>query len=402
MLLFKHSHPAWKLLPLIVAVCTPPTVAVKDDSYYKAGSGNPNIYQSMYWNDADNVLEDLDKFQTLYVEFQHCAWSWMNYGNDEDGDVQENDYWYQDKVPPMGANVAFSLYGSLKGNSFSGCSKDTFINSFYTSTGFEQFITSMKYTGLSSFYYNDYSSYSSKCSGYYGVGCDYSNGFAVHSYSTQECNPEYYTGVKDKMSSLNTAMKNAQCIKIYDRSKGTNWNGYNVTLSGTPLELLAYSNACFYQNFWSPDGQCPDPYGKIAFYQQNFNRGVTRSRKSDPFAQYSIKMQEAKRLSNYGTGLLAGALVVFIIGLCWPRAAPRVKQAKARLGHMAQVAKEKANCGSDKQLESIGSFTTMPPSGDDADILAVRSADAEEPVIVKISPLDDTLKKKGLARFFHK
>jgi hypothetical protein len=301
----------------------------------------------------------------------------------------------------MGANVAFSLYGSLKGSSFSGCSKDTFINSFYTSTGFQEFSYAMKYAGLSGFYYNDYSAYSAACQGYSGVGCDATNGFAVHSYSTQECNPEYVTGVTNTLYSLNQAMKSAQCIKIYDRSKGTNWNGSNVTVSGTPLELLAYSNACFYQNYWSPDGQCPDPYGKIAFYQQNFNRGVVKSQKSDPFAQYSIQMQDARRLSNYGTSMLVGAVVVFIIGLAWPKAAPRVQQAKKRIGAMATAAKTRAMGCAGKES------TTEGTSADDADILAARSTvdddNEDQPgAIVAISPLDATLKKKGLARLFQK
>lgn len=378
---FRSSSPVASLLLgiLLAATCTPPVTADKDGSYYKAGAGNPNIYQSMYWKDANDILQDLSQFQYLYVEFQHCAWTWMNYGNsDEDGEVEENDYWYQGKVPPMGPNVAFSLYGSLKGSSFSGCGKDTFINSFYTSTGFEQFVTSMKYTGLSNFYYNDFSGYSSTCSGYKGVGCDYSHGFAVHSYSTQECNPEAYTGVKDTMYKLNTAMKSASCIKIYDRSKGTNWYGGNVTVSGTPLELLAYSNACFYQNFWSPDGQCPDPYGKIAFYQQNFNKGIQKSQRSDPYQQYAVIMTDAKRLSTLGTVMLVLATVIFFIGCLWPRAAPKVKQAKQRLNILAA----KAGCT------------------DDADILAVRSLDFEnEPGAIEAISSQEK-KTKAFGRFF--
>jgi len=395
------------LTVLLLVVSSSTTNANKDDSYYKAGSGNPNIYQNMYWADADNVLEDLDKFQYLYVEFQHCAWSWMNYGNDDDdGSVDENDYWYQGKVPPMGANVAFTLYGSLKGNAFSGCSKETFINSFYTSTGFEQFVKSMKYAGVNKFYYNDYSGYSSQCQGYAGVGCDYANGFATHSYSTKECNPDYYTGVTNTMYSLNQAMQSAQCIKIYDRSKGVNWNGYNVTVSGTPLELLAYSNACFYQNFWSPDGQCPDPYGKISFYQQNFNRGVVKSRKTDPFAQYTVQMQDARRLSNLGTTMMVAAALVFIVGLVWPRAEPTVRKAKRRISHAAQIAKEKAAvaCAPVTSCEPCAQDVNATLSMDDGDndLVANRSVvdDADAITTTGSSPLNEKLTNKGMPRLF--
>lgn len=293
--------------------------AAKDDSYYKPGTGNPNVYQTMYWKDAENILADLGQFQTLYVEFQHCAWTWMNYGSNADEEsVDENDYWYMGSVPPFGANVAFSLYGALAGQQFQGCNSNTFINSFYTKSGFSDFVYAMAYAGVSSFNKYDFSGYSSECQGYYGVGCDYTNGFAVHSYSTQECNPEYYSGVKDNMQYLNQAMQSAQCVKIYDKSSGKNWNGYNYTVYGTPLELLSNSQACFYQNFWSPDGECPDPYNKIQYYQQNFNRGIVKSKKTDPFEQYTLQMVESEKLTSYGTTMLVAAAFVLLVGCLMP------------------------------------------------------------------------------------
>lgn len=65
--------------------------AEKDDSYYMAGSGNPNVKSKMYWKDADNVLQDLSSFSSLYVQFHDCAWTWMYNENEEaDNDVDEN------------------------------------------------------------------------------------------------------------------------------------------------------------------------------------------------------------------------------------------------------------------------------------------------------------------------
>lgn len=292
----------------------------KDDSYYKPGSGNPNVNQKMYWKDAENILQDISKFETLYVEFQHCAWTWMNYneGEAEEGEVEENDYWYMGKVSPFGANVAYSLYGSLKGETFQGCNSNSFINSFYTRTGFQEFVYAMTYAGVSGFKNYDFSAYSSECQGYSGVGCDYQNGFAVHKYSTQNCDPAYYTGTTNTLSTLNNAMNGAQCVQIYDRSSGYNWNGYNYTIYGTPLELLAYSEACFYQNYWAPDGQCPDPYKKIQFYQENFNKGVTKSKRTDPFEQYTREMQASAELNKMGTLMLVASLFVLVIGLAVP------------------------------------------------------------------------------------
>lgn len=396
----------------------------KDDSYYKAGSGNPNVYQSMYWKDSSNILSDLGQFDYLYVEFQHCAWTWMNYGSDEEGgSVDENDYWYQGSVPPMGANVAFSLYGALKGQSFSGCNKNTFINSFYTNAGFEDFIYAMKYAGVSNFKYNYNGGYSSQCSGYSGVGCDYNNGFAVHSYSSQECNPKNFQKVTDTASSLNKAMNSAQCVKIFDRRNGGTWNGYNYTIEGTPVQLLQSSSACFYQNFWAPDGQCPDPYGKIAFYQQNFNRGLTKSKRADPFEQYTLQMEDSKRLAKLGSTLLIGAAIVLLIGCLWPTAAPVVRKAKAKVDTFVR---NRTACGDEKQMEmdtleyqaTLGrapSNKAAPRSADDVDMLASgrrstteqddtsMSLAADDSVTVGVSPIEaKEPKKKGMGRFFKK
>ncbi|MGK3744051.1 MAG: hypothetical protein ACI90V_010910, partial [Bacillariaceae sp.] len=150
--------------------------AVKDDEYYRAGMGNPNVDLKMYWADAHNVLEDLDQFSSLYIQYHNCAWSQnrnqYNYDEEEEsGSGDETDYWYIDATPQYTANVAYSLYGSLTGESFSGCNENTFINSFTTNSGFESFASAIYYAGSSS---TDYSgTYSSECQGGAGVACDY-------------------------------------------------------------------------------------------------------------------------------------------------------------------------------------------------------------------------------------
>lgn len=283
--------------------------AYKDDSYYIAGTGNPNINEKMYWKDAENIFQDLDKFSSLYVEYHNCAWTWTQ-TTDEENDIDENDYWYMGKIPPMGANVAYSLYGSLYGEEFSGCGQETFINSFYTNTGYGSFASAMNYAGESGF--SSYTSGSSTCGGGYGVGCDYDNGFAVHTYNSDECDPQNYSGVKDTLSSLNTQLKGAQCVKIYDRN---NYSGYPY---GTPLELLAYSHSCFYQDFFSPDGVCPDPYGKLAYYQKQFYQGIQSSKKQDPYevnkrkALYTEQIEEGKYMSLIGI-VLAGLATIMLM-----------------------------------------------------------------------------------------
>jgi len=283
--------------------------AEKDNSYYNANSGNPNTDLKMYWKDTDNILQDLSEFSGLYVEFHSCVWSWMKYSY-SDNDIDENDYWYMGSVPPMGANVAFSLYGSLAGEKFNGCSKDTFINSFYTNSGFTDFAKAMNYVGMSGFSsYTGSGSYTAACKGGYGVGCD-KNGFGLHKYSTDECDPQYYSGTSDNLSNLNSAMESAQCVQIYDADY---WQGYDYGVYNTPLELLTTSTACDYMNYKSPDGECPDPYGKVAYYIENFNRGIKKKRE-DPYDIYHQKVKRATRMMVAGGVFLAVAIVVLLLG----------------------------------------------------------------------------------------
>jgi hypothetical protein len=334
--------------------------AVKDDEYYKAGMGNPNVDLKMYWADAHNVLEDLSQFSTLYVQFHNCAWAQNRdqyNGNDEEGggSGDETDYWYVGATPSFAANVAYSLYGSLKGESFKGCNGDTFINSFNTNAGFEAFASALYYAGATS---TDWSQkYSSTCAGGAGVACDYNVGFAYVSYSTDTCDPYYANGVSDNMGYMNSDFQSAQCVKIYDASQynyNNNNNGYNngnnngynngnnnnnayggnygankyynngynnayynaynnyYQYYGTPLALLYYSNACFIQNTWSPNGGCPDPYGKLQYYQQNFNKGVRKSMRVDPYVKYRANMEKGKKLVKMGAAFFMAAALFYI------------------------------------------------------------------------------------------
>lgn len=226
------------------------------------------------------------------------------------------DYWYMGKIPPMGANVAFSLYGALKGQSFSDCDSKSFINSFYTNTGFQSYAAAMYYageSGFSNYAYADadddgsYSGLDATCSGGYGVGCDATYGFAIHTYSTDVCNPQYVTGVKDKLSNLNSALSKTTCVKIYDSSSGSS------STSGTALGLLANSNSCFYQNYYSPDGNCPDPYGKIATYRQKFANGIQRQQKERPYAVYTSEVTKGKSMVAGGSLLLLVAGMILLM-----------------------------------------------------------------------------------------
>jgi hypothetical protein len=135
----------------------------KDTNYYRPGVSNPNVNEKMYWRDSFNVLEDLSKFDRLYVKFHSCAWS--PYGNgatgynngcgavssDGDGDAdddEEIENWYMGRTQCFRANAAYSLYGVLKGESARGCNPLTYINSFFTDYGVEVFSSAMGYAGV--------------------------------------------------------------------------------------------------------------------------------------------------------------------------------------------------------------------------------------------------------------
>lgn len=345
-----------------ILLCTLAAVnAAKDDEYYRAGMGNPNVDLKMYWADAHNVIQDLDEFSYLYIQYHNCAWTQNRNTNEEQesGSGDETDYWYMGATPSYAANVAFSLYGSLKGEKFKGCNEDTFINSFTTNQGFESFASAIYYAGAIS---TDYSGvYSSECQGGAGIACDYDVGFASVTYSTDTCNPAYATGITDTLSYMNSDFRSAQCVKIYDYQQSYNsgnrelkkteskneaeqdgktevdentdkedrnlqnnygygYNNYgydsyygynnNYDYSGTPLSILYYSHACFIQNYWDPDGGCPDPYGKLEYYQENFNKGVRMSMKVDTYVNYRANMKIGQRYVGIGVFLFMTAVAM--------------------------------------------------------------------------------------------
>jgi hypothetical protein len=307
----------------------------------------------MYWKDTDNILQDLSKFTALYVRFHQCAWTWNQRHNDEDEGVEENDYWYMGKIPSMQANVAFSLYGHLNGQgTFEGCNQLTFINSFYTTTGYTAFSKALYYAGVTGFSSSGVS-YGAECQGGYGVGCDSSGGFAVHQYSTSVCNPANITATTNTLTSLNSAMKNVQCSQIYSRSRSygsssssssngddSTDDGYS-TRSSTSLSLLDNSAACFYQNVYSPDGTCPDPYGKIAYYKETFYKEIQKAKAQRPTniyrkeAQYNAEISHGQSNARRGILLLALAGLVLIVNLILvslvlPTFTPKGKAVRAR------------------------------------------------------------------------
>ena len=59
---------------VLAAVAAPLSLGAKDSDYYPPGIVNPNVNLKMYWKDAINVLQDLDKFESLHVLYHGCAY----------------------------------------------------------------------------------------------------------------------------------------------------------------------------------------------------------------------------------------------------------------------------------------------------------------------------------------
>ena len=155
-----------------------------------------------------------------------------------------------------GANIAYSLYGSQSGSG--GCSKSTFINSFYTLDGLSTFVESVGLS-LSDVYTYGYSQQEGGGGGGGGEGNNggctsalicgennkQANTFIQASFTDGRCNLSGYSETADTLSSLNLALEKQSCVKISQ---------------DTALTLLTYSQTCTALS----GGQCPDPSGILA------------------------------------------------------------------------------------------------------------------------------------------
>jgi hypothetical protein len=358
----------------------------------------------MYWKDTENILADLSQFSSLYVQYHSCVWSYIyegDSGQENDNGGEENDYWYIGSVPTMGANVAFSLYGSLTGEKFKGCNAKTFINSFYTNTGFSDFTQAMQYAGMSVS-----SSEYSQCQKGMGIGCDYDNGFALHTYNSSECNPKYFSGVSNTMYSFNEALNEVQCTQIYDGSYsgGDDDDQYKQSVYGTPLQLLKYSSACNYMNYWSPDGKCPDPYGKIATYVKNYNQGIMVSH-PDPYKDYNAKMKFARAYTLIGAicfilaGFAVGAFVNFP-----DKTRKKISNFQGRMRTLASAQKKKRMKRRRAKKETRAKIEPRGVKGAKKDPRGVKSTEATASVLRKEEDelQDVIIKKKGIKGLFSK
>ncbi|GKY95056.1 hypothetical protein MPSEU_000469900 [Mayamaea pseudoterrestris] len=242
------------------------THGVRDSAWHN-GIETPNVELPMYWGDMPNILEDLSKFSNLYVKYHSCAWTHLGgYGDQEDTgrDVEENDYWYMGSMNSgvgwsYAPQVAFSLYGTLKGSRRKGCGKQTYINSFYTTSGFYAFSNAIANAGIAN-NGNDFSLY---CQSGVKLSCSSVNhDFSAISYSDSYCTRgnEQGEGVPNALAAFNDALNEAKCVEVYDVN-----NGY------IPY-LLYHARSC---ELHDEAGACPDPYGRKTYYDRRLSRALS-------------------------------------------------------------------------------------------------------------------------------
>lgn len=255
--------------------------------------------------DSSTVLQDLSKYSKLYVTYQNCAWSpYVDVDGDGgnacgvEGDGDSSN-WYMGLTECFRSNVAFSLYGIVKGNEDKGCNKKTFINSYFTTSGIETFTNYLATAGVSftaaeegaseissdceagqnengennennAVDYNANNVKSNMYASSYGVGCtDTDKGFAMKKFAGAYCDERSAVEVTDTFATFNSEIGSVQCIAIYsetaavaeDAEEGEGEAAEQQEQDGaSAVGLLTYSKACDINLFPS---KCPDPYGKL-------------------------------------------------------------------------------------------------------------------------------------------
>jgi hypothetical protein len=264
----------------------------RDDNIYPWGE-NPNNKYRMYWKDSYNVLEDLDKFSSLYIMINGCVWSEYGLGTsyDDDGENHDGDStWYMTRTQPFRANAAFSLYGRLRSDNSRGgknCQQNTYINSFFTQLGADSILSAIGQYNISAFPYSSYGSeycyeyeedYDrdrrelSSGSGDSGaetttMGCGEDDSFVRASFQGQNCDGGYYLNVTSQLDDYNSAMDAVGCRQVWSYDLNYNDTLYNNSDTSEAETILSTAMACDIYQY--PDGLCPDSYGLKKKYATN-------------------------------------------------------------------------------------------------------------------------------------
>jgi hypothetical protein len=280
-----------RALPLILELLRGNGVRAEKDSNFYPWGDNPNIKYKMYWKDSMNVIEDLEKFSSLYIRVHGCVWSEYGIGTtyDDDGENHDGDEnWYRTRVQAFRANAAFTLYGILRNDFHYGnkCSKKTYINSFFTSVGANKiaqlFDINVSPFADSAFESNYCYSFDNEASAYLNeksskkvsttIGCTEDGLFGIAEFLGEDCDGDMFLKITDNLTLYNNAMNEISCGQVWSyeiindadknnkRVLGQSFNDDVIpTKFGSIAEkLLRTSFACDLDLF---PVACPDPYG---------------------------------------------------------------------------------------------------------------------------------------------
>lgn len=241
-------------------------------------------------------------FDKLYIRYHNCAWSPFN----EDCGAGNNggDLWYLGLTECLRANAAYSVYGVLRGAQDKGCSRATYLNSFFTTGGVDSFVEVLQNAGVNvnqqgeeqqddqaaavngecqvnenenqdnngddniDWSANNRKMYEGSTS--VGVGCQ--NGqFAVKTFSGAFCDERSALNVVNDLAQFNDELEAAECVVIYDGT-GQNDDANNNQVA-EELELFQNSEPC---NIRFYPKSCPDPFGKLSFNARSASRNIAK------------------------------------------------------------------------------------------------------------------------------
>lgn len=251
-------------------------------------------------------------------------------------EAEDEAYWYLGFTECFRANVAYSLYGVLKGEEDQGCNKHTFINSFLTTQGVEAFTQSVQAAGVvftddnsntnnngdddenenevdseypggvtsQCFYEEDDDDANQEFSN--GLGCS-GKSFVQKAYKGTYCKDQSDIKVTDQLSSFNSEIQKTVCVQIYSREAANNNNNNENQDDWDSLDVLYKSRACDVRQF---PKQCPDPYGKLRSYARASARATEKS--NHPLRQM-VKTAFSWIFLSVGLAFLGASFFIFLV-----------------------------------------------------------------------------------------
>lgn len=226
-----------------------------------------------YWTDANEIVENLDNYQALWVKYHGCVWSECDRGEyfDDDGENHDGDEnWYMTRTQQFCANAAYSLYGIKKNHvsiPFLACTRPDYIDTFFTYGGADVFLeavgknpriyadddSTITYGSSSSNSACRYTSDDDGSSHSVTMGCTPRGRFGMAKFEDIYCDGNEFEEIINPMRSYNRQIK-TRCHMVYGSA---DW------LSGDKQAAVT----ALLESSWSCDVElypksCPDPYRK--------------------------------------------------------------------------------------------------------------------------------------------